>query len=155
MVDKSVVIEAKEVQDSGLEVVGGHDILDRAVTDFVGGSVGHAALDSAAGEPDREALAVVVATGGGIGITLADRQPADLAAPVDERRVQQPALLQVLTSAAAGLSVRRQMPASALDAGVGVPRLAAKEELDEPHAAFHQPAGDQAARAVLAGCVLV
>ena len=96
MIDESVVIEAEELQDSRLEVVGGHNILDRAVTDFVGGSVGHAPLDPAAREPGREALAVVVAAGGRVGITFGDGKPADLSAPMDERRVEQPALLQVL-----------------------------------------------------------
>ena len=36
-----------------------------------------------------------------------------------------------------------------------VPRLAAEKELHEPHAALDQPAGDQTARAILAGRVLV
>ena len=38
---------------------------------------------------------------------------------------------------------------------MGVPGLAAEEDLDEPHASFHEPACDQAARAVFAGLVLV
>ncbi len=74
VVDESVVIEAEKLQDGRLEVVGGHHIFDRAVTDFVGGSIGHAPLDPASREPGREPLAVVVATGGRIGITLGDRQ---------------------------------------------------------------------------------
>ena len=67
-----------------------------------------------------------------------------------------PRCLRSVTSAAAGLSVRRQMAGSAwrID-GVMVPRLAAQKELHEPDSALHQPAGDQAARAVLAGRVLV
>ena len=63
VVDEPVVVEAEEVQDRRLEVVGRDDVLDRAVADLVGGAVGHAALDAAAGQPDREALAVVVAAG--------------------------------------------------------------------------------------------
>ena len=82
---------------------------------------------------------------------LAHRQPADLAAPVDERRVEQPALLQVLDQRrgrlVGALADRRQRRA---DVVVRVPRLAAEEELHEPHAALDQPAGDQAAGAVLA-----
>ena len=38
-------------------------LFDGSVADFVGGAVGHAALDSAAGKPDGEPLAVVVAPG--------------------------------------------------------------------------------------------
>ena len=156
VVDEPVVIEAEEVQDRRLEVVGRDDVLGRAVADLVGGAEGHAALDPAAGQPDREALAVVVAAGGRVEVPLADRQPADLAAPVNERRVEQAALLEVLHQRRGRLVGPPADGGQArADAGVSVPRLAAEEELDEPHAALHQPPGDQAARAVLAGRVLV
>ena len=113
VVDEPGVVEAEEMQDRGLEVVRSDDVLDCAVADFVGGAERLASLDSAAGKPDREALAVVVAAGAGVEVALADRQAADLAAPVDEGRFQQPALLRSVTRAAAGLSVRRQMAGSA------------------------------------------
>ena len=67
-----------------------------------------------------------------------------------------PRCLRSVTSAAAGRSVRRQMPAKpATDRLVVVPGLAAKEELDEPDPALDQSPGDQAARAVLPRVVLV
>ena len=55
-----------------------------------------------------------------------------------------------MTSAAAGLSVWRQTGGSAgFDGVMGVPGLAAQEQLHEPDAALDQSAGDQAARAIL------
>ena len=95
MIDESSMVEAEKVQDRRLEVVRSDNVLHRAVADFVSGSERLATLNSAAGKPDREALAVVVAPCAGVEIALADRQPADLAAPVDEGRFQEAALLEV------------------------------------------------------------
>ena len=152
MVDEPGVVEAEQVEDRGLEVVGRDDVLDGAVADLVGRAVGHAALDAAAGQPDREALAVVVAAGLGVELALADGSrpisPPQWTIVVSSS----PRCFRSFTSAAAGWSVRRQIAGrSCADGVVVVPRLAAEEELHEPHAALDQPAGDQAARAVLAG----
>ncbi len=157
VVGQARVVQAELVQDRGLEVVRGDDIVGGAVADLVGAAVGHAALDSAAGEPDREALAVVVSARVVVEGSLADREPADLAAPVDERGVQKAAAcFRSATSAAAGRSVRRQISGSVfLMAAVVVPRLAAQEELDEADTTLDQPPRDRAAGAVLAGGVLV
>src|SRR5205823_13357416 len=72
-------------------------IHDRLVPEFVGLAVGHAALDAAAREPTAEPLAVVIAPGllGGA-VVLGHGQPADLAAPMDDRRVEQAARLEGL-----------------------------------------------------------
>ena len=61
VIDEPGVVEAEQVQDRRLEVVGRDDVHGGLVADLVGRAVGHAALDAAAGQPDREALAVVVA----------------------------------------------------------------------------------------------
>ena len=118
------------------------------VAEVVGRAVDVAALEAAAGQPEGEAVAVVVAAVG----PLRDRQPAELARPEDDRRVEQPALLQVADQGRAGLvgpGAERLEGLGVL--AVRVPGLAAQEELDEPDAALDQAAGDQAARAVLAG----
>ena len=77
---------------------------------------------------------------------LGHRRAAELAAPDDQRLVEQAAALQVLEQAgdrlvhrAAGLGVVR------LDVAVGVPLAAgAAVELDEADAPLDQPAGQQA-----------
>ena len=54
------------MQDRGVEVVDGEDVLNGAVAVFVGGAVDRAALDAAAREPEAEAVGVVVASVGGL-----------------------------------------------------------------------------------------
>ena len=63
-----------------------------AEAELVGGAVGHAALEAAAGQPDGEAPVVVVAAIA----ALRCRRAAELAAPEDERLIEQAALFQVL-----------------------------------------------------------
>ena len=48
------MVEAQEVQDGGVQIVNVHLVLDRRVTEFVGGAVGLAPLDACAGHPGRE-----------------------------------------------------------------------------------------------------
>ena len=102
-------------------------------------------FDAAAGEPHGEGVDVVVAAGRFA--DLAHRRAAELAAPDDERVVEQAALLQVVDQRGAGLvdvaALRRQMLLQVLGrAAVVVP--VGVVELHEPHAALDQPAGEQA-----------
>jgi hypothetical protein len=46
------VVDAEQVQDGGVQVV--HRLVDCREAEVVGGAVGDAALDAAAGEPHRE-----------------------------------------------------------------------------------------------------
>ena len=68
--------------------------VDGGAAEFVGLADADAALDAAAGHPHREAVGVVVAAGA-LGV-FGGRLAAELAAPDDERLVEQPALLQIL-----------------------------------------------------------
>ena len=104
------VVEAQGVEQGGLEVVDGDGVFDGGVAELVGRAVDVAPLEAAAGQPEREAVAVVVAAVG----PLRDRQPAELAGPEDDRVVEQPALLQVRGRAPrwAGRSGRRATSAS-------------------------------------------
>ena len=63
----------------------------RLPADLVGLAVAGTALDPAAGHPDEESVGIVVAAVA----FFRDRHPAELAAPDDERRVEQPALLEI------------------------------------------------------------
>ena len=55
------MVEAHQVQDRGVQVVDVDPVLDGLQAELVGRAVDHAALDAAAGQPHREAQAVVVA----------------------------------------------------------------------------------------------
>ena len=78
------------MEEGGLIIVGGDFVDGGAVADFVSFTVDGAALEAAASEPSAETLTVVVTAGFAAG--LHDRQPADLAAPMDNGAVEQAAL---------------------------------------------------------------
>ena len=79
-----------------MQVVDVDRVVGDVVAEVVGLAVGDAGLDAAAGQPDGEAARVVVAAVvvGGQRALAVDR-PAELAAPDDQRVVEQAALLQV------------------------------------------------------------
>ncbi len=91
-----LVIQAKLVHQCCLKVVWRHYILDRAVAEFVGLAECHAATNAASGKPDAETLSVVVPS---IflrtSLVLGDRETTNLAAPVNNRCLQQTTLFQV------------------------------------------------------------
>ena len=88
-----LVIQAKLVHQCCLKVVWRHDILDCAVAEFVGLPECHAATNAASGKPDAETLSVVVPS---IflrtSLVLSNRQTTNLAAPVNNRCLQQTTL---------------------------------------------------------------
>jgi len=84
------VVEAELVEEGGLVIVGGDLIDDGAVADFVGFTIDGAGLEAAAGDPGTKALAIVVAAGFASG--LHNRQPSDLATPMDDGAVEKAAL---------------------------------------------------------------
>ena len=127
------------------------DVLHRLVAPLVGLAVGAAPLESPAGHPLREAVGVVVASPLlRAAVVLEHRQPPHLAPPVDDRRVEEAALLEI------GDEGRRRLidgettgGKSAFDAAVMVPRLPRVEHLNVADAALDEPAGDEAARGVI------
>src|SRR5262245_7037477 len=80
------VVEAHEVQDGGVQIVDVRSVFDGRVAEFIGGAVDVAALHPAAGQPHREAEMMMVAAS-----ALRRRRAAELAAPEDERVVEQAA----------------------------------------------------------------
>lgn len=58
-----LVVDAEEVEHGGVEVVPVHWLFDCFVTDVVGRAVREAMLKACAGEPDSEAVLIVVAAG--------------------------------------------------------------------------------------------
>src|SRR5262249_28797343 len=76
------VVEAEEGGEGGVEVVAVDRALGAPPAELVGGANGPAARAAAAGQPDAERQAVVVAPGPGARLgVLGDRRPAELGAP--------------------------------------------------------------------------
>src|SRR6266536_2389328 len=153
LVNEFGVVDAEKVEERGVIIVRADRIADGFVPEFVGLAVCHPALDPAARKPGAEPLAVVIAPGflGGP-VVFGDGQPADLAAPMDDRRIEQAARLQVLDERGGRLiGLAAAVNEVALDALVVVPDLAVDEELHETDATLDEAAGDEATRAVFAG----
>ena len=138
------MVDPQAVQDRGVQVVDMHRVLDDVVAEIVGLAVDDARLDAAAGHPDREAARMMIAA-----VVLARQfalavdRAAELAAPDDQRIVQQPALLQILDQRLAGLiDVAALVRQIAGDIAMLVP--AAMKDLHESHIAFGHPASQQA-----------
>jgi len=56
---------------------------------------------------NRKTLAIMISTRAGVEVSLAHGQPADLAAPVNDGRIEQPALLEVIGTTPLDLPGRR------------------------------------------------
>jgi len=67
---------------------------------FIGGAVSHTGLDAGAGEPDGEAVRMVIAAVLAARALFQSRRAAELGAEDDERFVQQTTLFQVLEQCA-------------------------------------------------------
>ena len=85
------VVEAELLQDRRLQVVDVDGVLGRREAEFVGRSVVEPPLDPGPRQPDAEAVRVVVATQHTAAgrAAFAERRPTELAAPDDERIVEQ------------------------------------------------------------------
>ena len=57
-----LVIDPEQMLHGRPQIVHRADILHRMVAEFIGGAVGRAALDAAAGQPDAESKRIVIAT---------------------------------------------------------------------------------------------
>ena len=85
------VVDAKEVEHCGVEVVDLHFVFDGFVSPFVGRTVGHPGFDAAAGEPSGETEGVVVAAV----TSLSEGRPAEFAGPDDEGLFENTQIFQV------------------------------------------------------------
>ncbi len=148
-VGEAGVVEAEEVEDRGVQVVDVHAVLLGAEADGVGGAEEGAALDAAAGEPGGEAVGVVVAAGAALGHGHA----AELAAPDDERALEQAAALQVGEQGGDGfVGFGAHGGVVRFDVVVGIPAgEVAGVELDEADPALDEAAGEEASGAEVGG----
>ena len=121
-------------------------VLDGVVAVFVGGAVDDAAFDAAAGEPDREAVRVVIAAGR---VPWATGVRPNSPRPDDERLSEQAARLQVFEQAGdrpvdgAGILLVALLEFVVLVPAVGR-RDWRRSQLDETDAALDQSPRQQA-----------
>src|SRR5438045_2990911 len=77
------MIEAEQVQDRRLEIMDVDFVAGDSEAEFVGLTVGNAMFDAAPGEPDREAIGIMIAAKdlAGGGAAFAERSAAKFTAP--------------------------------------------------------------------------
>src|SRR5262249_13079224 len=98
---EAFVVNAQQVEHGGMQVVNVDTVLHRVIAKFVGGSIGNAALDVAAGEPDGKTLDVVISSRQAF-VGLHHRRAAEFAAPDNQRVVEHSALLKIGDECVAG-----------------------------------------------------
>ena len=152
-VGEAFVVDAEDVEDRGVEVAEVDRVFGDVVAEVVGAAVFDAGLHAAAGEPDGEAAAVVVAAHvGSPSLPWLKTVRPNSVSEDDERVFEHAALLEVVEQRGGGLvDVAALVGQLALDRDVLVP--AAVEELHEADAALEQAAGQEAVRGVAAGFV--
>src|SRR2546425_10258175 len=94
-----LVVEAKQVENSRVEVVNGGDVLDGFVTKFVGGAKTECALYTCPSQPNGEALRIMVAAAG---VFLKSRHAAEFGDKGDQSRIEQAALFEIRDKRRAG-----------------------------------------------------
>ena len=92
---EAFVVDAEKVQNGGVKIVDVNDIFHGVIAEVVGGAVGEARADAAAGEPQGEAFHMVVAAELLAFAVLSHRRAAELTAPHHERLVEHAALFEV------------------------------------------------------------
>lgn len=90
---QAFVIQPQQVQNCGVQIVDGADLVDGLVTEFVGGAVAEGAFDTRSGHPRGEAVRVVVAA---VGSLLEGRHATEFRAPDHQRVFKKSPLFQVL-----------------------------------------------------------
>ncbi len=78
---KPFMVEAEKVQDCGMKVVRGDQLIDRFKAELVGSSEAHTSLYAGASEPGSEAMRVVVTA---VGAGLKHWHSAELGSKHDE-----------------------------------------------------------------------
>ena len=139
------VIDAEQMQDGRVQIIDADAIDDGLVSEFVGLAVTGAGLDAATGEPGGESMRIVVSAGASL---LDDGQTAEFAVADDQRRLEQAALFEIGKKAGnRRIGLGREAAVVLDDVGVAVPASLvfhpATVDLNETHAALHQPPGHE------------
>ena len=144
-VDEAFVVEAEEVEDSGLDVVDVDGVFGDLHAEFVGGAVGDAGFDAAAGHPHGEGLGVVIASAAAseCGAGFNHGGASEFAAPDDKGVFEQSAFFKVFDKGGGGLIGLFAFGfESAFDVAVVIP--GAVVTVDEADAAFDETSCEQA-----------
>lgn len=91
---ESLMVQAEQVEQCGVQIVNGTAVLDGVVAVVVGFAVAEPRLHAATSEPHREALRMTIAAR----LRLANlhrRCAAEFSAPKDKHVVQEPPLFQI------------------------------------------------------------
>lgn len=91
------MVNSKEMQHGGMQIVDADDVIDAVVTEFIGRAVNGAAFDSTPCHPDAERIDMVISSG-----ALCHGRSAELAAPNDERILQQSEAFKIFHERGAG-----------------------------------------------------
>jgi len=144
-VGESLVVDAEEVEDGGLEVVHVDGVTDDVHAEVIGFSEGEAGSDAASGHPDCEGVRVMIASPAGavVEVSLDEGGSPEFTAPDDEGIVEQAASFEVEDEGSGGLV---RVAALAVEFGgdrvVLVP--SGVHELDAADTAFDEASGHEA-----------
>src|SRR3954454_10375607 len=149
VIAEALMIDAEEVQEGGVEIVNGGDVLHGPVAEVVGGAVAEAAFHTRSGHPDGEAVRIMITT---VGAFLKGGHAAKFGHPNDEGVLHQAARLHVLEERSARLIQDRSVDAVLfLEGFMAVPvtnalahGISAVEELHEADTALNQPTSEEA-----------
>ena len=136
------MVDAEGGEDRGVEVADVLPVLDGAEADLVGGADHTATVDSPAGEPDGEAVGVVVPAT----VPLLHRGPTELAPPEHERLVEEAAagkILEQRRGRSVGLPGVALVKVVALVVAVPAVLVDGVVELHDAHTAFDHAAREQ------------
>lgn len=135
------MVKAEEVQHGGVPVAEVDGVFDNVVGEVIGLAMNNAAFDATATHPDGVTAGVVVASIVFFGESaLGINRATELAAPDDERFVEQAALFEVLNETVAGLiDVAALIGQPPGNVGVRVPIVVIN--LYKADAAFDESAG--------------
>ena len=146
---QAFVVQPQQMEDSGVQIIDGSDMLLCPVAEVVGGTVGEAAFEAGTGKPNSEAVRIVIAAGSS---SLKRRHATKFGDPDDERVLEHAALFQITNEPRARLiedwtvdlvlRLQGSMPVPVADTFThGVCPV---EELHEAHAALQEAAGKYA-----------
>lgn len=137
------MIESEKMEEGGVKIVDVDFVFHGRVTQFIGGAVGLPAFDAGSGQPQTERASVVISARGVAGdVAIGGRRSAELAAPDDERVLEQPFLFQVAEERGDGfVGFGGFIAQGVLEVVVMIP--AAVPDLDEAHAFLEQAPGDE------------